>query len=126
MNLITFARQTASAFTLAGKDLKRTDGRPRRSISPKPQIDRNPAVPSPVADIRFGKVAQWPEVDGNRSRCRKCNMTCTVKCSKCEVGLCLNKDRNCFEDFHNHLLVFNHSFLPKNISQAALIFCHFY
>ena len=101
MNLRTFTTKIASAFTLAGKDLKRTVGWPRCSISPKPPVGRNPAVPSPVADIRFDKVAHWPEIDGNRSRCQKCNMACTVNCSKCKVGLYLNNDRNCFKDFHN-------------------------
>ena len=115
INPRTFTTQIASAFTLAGKDPKRTIGWPRRSISPKPPVERNLAVPSPVADIQFDKVAHWPEIDGNRSRCRKCNMTCTVKCSKCKIGLCLNKDKNCFKDFHNSLLVLSHSFVPKNL-----------
>ena len=51
MNLRTFTTQIASAFTLEGKDPKRTVGRPRWSITPKPLVGRNPAVPSPVADI---------------------------------------------------------------------------
>ena len=126
MNLRTFITQIASAFTLAGKDPKRTVRWPRRSISPKPPVGGNPAVPSPMADIPFDKVAHWPEIDGNRSHGRKCNMAWTFKCFKCKVGLCLNKDRHCFKDFHNSLLVFSHSFFPKNIPQAALIFCYFY
>ena len=51
INLRTFTTQIASAFTLAGKDPRRIVGRPRRSISPKPPVGRNPTVPSPVADI---------------------------------------------------------------------------
>ena len=49
-----------------------------------------------------------------------------VKYSKCKIGLCLNKDRDYFKDFHNYLLVYSYSFSPENIPQAALIFCHFY
>ena len=117
MNLRTFATQIASAFTLAGKDPKRIVGRPRRSISPKPLVGRNPAIPSSVADIQIEKTAHWFEIDGNRSCCRKCNITCTVKCSKCKVRLCnitctvkcskckvrlcLSKERNSFKDFQN-------------------------
>ena len=101
INLRTFTTQIDSAFTLAGKDPERLVGRPRHSISPKPPVGRNPAVPLPVADIRFDKVAHWPEIDSNHSHCRKCNMTCTVKCFKCMVGLCLNKNRNSFKDFRN-------------------------
>ena len=71
-------------------------------------------------------MGHWLEIDGNRSHCQKRNMTYTVKYSKCQVGLCLNKDRNFFKDFYNSLLVFSHSFFPKNIPQAALTFCHFY
>ena len=126
MNLRTFTTKIASAFTLAGKDPKRTVGQPRRSISPKPTVRRNPALPSPVADIQLCKVVNWPKIDGNRTHCRKCKMTCTVKCCKCKVGLCLSKERNCFKYFHNLLFVFSDSFLPKNIPQVALIFCHFY
>ena len=126
MNLTTFTTQIASAFTLVDKDPKRTVGRQRHSMSPKPPVGRNPAVTSPMVDIQFGKVTRWPEIDGNRSRCQKCNNTCTVICFKCKVGLCLNKDRHCFKNFHNQLLVFSHSFLPKKMPQAALIFCQFY
>lgn len=64
-------------------------------------MGRNPAVPAPVAEIQFDKVVHWFEVDVNRYRCRKRNMTYTVKCSKCEVGLWLKKDINYFKDFHN-------------------------
>ena len=92
INLRTFTAQIASVFTIEGKDLKRTVGRPRCSISPKPPLGRNPAVPSPVANIRFVKVALWSKIDGNHSRYKKCNITCTVECSKRKVGLCLNKD----------------------------------
>ena len=93
INLRTFTTQIDSAFTLACKDPKTTVARPIRNISLKPPVRRNPAAPSPVADIRFDKVAHWPGIDGNRSRWRKCNMTCTIECSKCKVGLCLKKDR---------------------------------
>ena len=127
MNLRTFTTQIASAFAPAGKDPKTTFGRPKRSISAKLPMGRNTAVQSPVLDIRCDK--KWGiglRLMGNRSHCQKRNMTYTVKYSKCQVGLCLNKDRNFFKDFYNSLLVFSHSFFPKNIPQAALTFCHFY
>ena len=78
-------------ITLAATDTKKTVNQPRHSISPKP----------PVANTQFEKVAHWPEIDRNRSCCQKCNMACTVKCSKCKVGLCFNKKRNCLKDFYN-------------------------
>ena len=101
MNLTTFTTQIGSAFTLVDKDRKRTVGGPRRSISLKLPVGRNPAVTSPMVDIQFDKVTRWPEIDGNRLRSQKCNMACTVICSKCKVGLCLNKERHCFKNFHN-------------------------
>lgn len=118
--------QIVSAFTLVSKDPKRTVGWPRHSISPRKSVGRNQVVSSPVADTQFDKVAHWSEIDGNGCSCRKCNMTCTVKYSKCKIGLCLNKDRDYFKDFHNYLLVYSYSFSPENIPQATLIFCHFY
>ena len=36
-------------------------GCPRRSILPKSPVAKNPAVPSPVADVQYDKVAHWPE-----------------------------------------------------------------
>ena len=55
MNLRTFTTQIASASSSAGKDPKKTFGRPKRSISAKPPMGRNPAVQSPVLDIRCDK-----------------------------------------------------------------------
>ena len=55
MNVRTFTTQIASAFAPAGKDPKKNFGRPKRSIFVKPPMGRNPAVQSPVLDIRCDK-----------------------------------------------------------------------
>ena len=108
MNLITFTKIRVSAFTLAVKDPKRTVGPSRRSISLKTPVGKNTAALSPVTDTKLEKVVHWPEIHGNCCLCWKGNMTSTVKFFKCKVGLCLNKDRNCFKYVHNYLLVFSH------------------
>ena len=82
----------ATSLRFLGKDPERRPGRPKRSLSPTPSVGRKAIIPS---DVRFDKVAHWPELDGGRSRCRKCDMTCTVKC--------LNKDRNCFNPIQDGL-----------------------
>ena len=85
---------------LQNKDPERKPGRAKRSISPTSYVGRKPSVPAPIPSVRYDSASHWPEIDGNRSRCRRCDMTCTVQCSKCGVRLCLNKDRNCFKDYH--------------------------
>ena len=79
MNVRTITTQIASAFTLAGKDPRKTVDWSRRSISAKLPVGRNLVVPLPLADFQCDKVVHWPEIDENRSPCQKCNMTCNVK-----------------------------------------------
>ena len=55
-------------------------------------------------EIRYDKAAHMPE-RVNSLRCAHCSTTKEVhrtiwQCSICNVGLCLNKDRNCFKLFH--------------------------
>ena len=92
--------QIAESLQLQNKDSERKPGRPKGSISPTSYVGWKPSVPAPIPSVRYDSTSHWPEIDGNLSRCRRCDMTCTVKCSKCGVRLCLNKDRNCFKDYH--------------------------
>ena len=95
-----FTAPIAESLQLQNKDPERKPGRPKRSISPTSHVCQKPSMPAPIPSVRYDSTSHWPEIDGNRSRCRRCDMTCTVKCSKCGVQLCLNKDRNCFKDYH--------------------------
>ena len=53
---------------------------------------------------RYDGVNHWPIfVSGiNKTRCKneKCSMKTYWKCSKCNMHLCLNSNRNCFTQYH--------------------------
>lgn len=44
----------------------------------------------------------WPAYEAKRQRCEICprGVFTYVKCDKCKVFLCFNKDRNCFKAYH--------------------------
>ena len=54
-------------------------------------------------DIRKDGIDHLPLWEEKRQRCAMCPGPAAfsyVKCQKCQVWLCLNKDRNCFRKFH--------------------------
>ncbi|KAL3251557.1 hypothetical protein MRX96_055080 [Rhipicephalus microplus] len=52
-------------------------------------------------DVRKDGTQHWPLWNERGTRCKACKGGYTfVSCSKCQVYLCLNKDRNCFTHFH--------------------------
>ena len=61
-----------------------------------------PKVQVPTAAISRDGYAHWPEFNDSRFRCkyRKCALLTYVQCEICNVALCLNKERNCFREFH--------------------------
>ncbi|KAF2889292.1 hypothetical protein ILUMI_16881 [Ignelater luminosus] len=63
---------------------------------------RGPTAYIPPKDIRTDATAHWPQYTNERLRCKKpnCKKLSYVKCSKCGVQLCFNKDSNCFRAFH--------------------------
>ena len=85
----------------------RSLGRPRSCTdgtvtSPEPPKRSKIAV-RPVENVRYDLAEHWPEsVDGKPQRCKleQCHGRSRVRCKKCNVHLCLMKDRNCFEVFH--------------------------
>ena len=77
-------------------------GRPPKRRSTDPILrGKASAVALPVHDIRYDQVGHWPEAVTKKNRCRNCDMTCRMKCSKCKIYLCVLPDRNCFVDFHS-------------------------
>lgn len=56
----------------------------------------------PPQDIRRDQTGHWPVPLENKMRCKypKCTSFTRMKCSKCGVGLCLNRNNNCFLNFH--------------------------
>lgn len=77
-------------------------GRPRLSeIQLIPAKRSRASVPLPEIDVRLDCISHWPRFDDSQNRCRaNCGKKTMIKCSKCNVYLCLVKDRNCFMQFH--------------------------
>lgn len=63
---------------------------------------RSPAKAIPILDIRLYAVGHWPVVESGRQSCKRpnCKGQTVIKCAKCNVHLCLNKNKNCFREFH--------------------------
>jgi hypothetical protein len=56
----------------------------------------------PPKDVRLDSQNHWPVWKEKRTSCKypSCKGYTFVSCEKCSVNLCLNKDKNCFKNFH--------------------------
>lgn len=63
---------------------------------------RGPTKPIPEVEIRRDQTGHFPVVMETRQRCKRpsCKGQTVFKCIKCQVHLCLNKNSNCFMEFH--------------------------
>ncbi|XP_040073039.1 piggyBac transposable element-derived protein 1-like [Ixodes scapularis] len=63
---------------------------------------RGPTSHIPNEDVRTDSTGHWPVVKDTRQRCKKPGRKghTNVMCSQCNAHLCLNKNTNCFFDFH--------------------------
>ncbi|KAJ8929582.1 hypothetical protein NQ314_017719 [Rhamnusium bicolor] len=55
-------------------------------------------------DVRMDGRSHWPLYTKTRQRCKfpTCKYCSQIKCAKCGVYLCLNKNNNCFMKFHTN------------------------
>lgn len=65
---------------------------------------KGPALKPPPKDVRLDSTGHWPVWSEDRLRCKlpNCKGYSYIKCEKCSLTLCLNKDRNCFVSFHTN------------------------
>lgn len=95
-----FIAELSENLMLCGKTRR---GRPA-SLPSSASKKRKLAPKQPQNDVRKDGVGHFPVITTKRLRCKHCspkeNTFSSVICSKCEVTLCLNKERNCFFDFH--------------------------
>lgn len=104
-DLLSFRTSVAQALCMQGKDLsKKKRGRPSSDLERdfERKRHRGPAKAIPAQEVRADAVGHWPVVESSRQRCKlpNCRGQTVIKCSKCNVHLCLNKNNNCFRDFH--------------------------
>lgn len=106
LDLLDFKSEIFSALCKQGKDNPRKRGRPSTDTvdaEHEAKKHRGPAKPIPNFPERKDKVGHWPLATGDRQRCKKpgCTGQSTIMCGKCQVNLCLTKERNCFSSsFH--------------------------
>ena len=74
---------------------------------------KGPKVHMLHVEIRSDNVGHWPIIATVHGRCKyqKCSTLSYVKCEKCNVSLCLNKDRNCFRQIMIELYYFIEKFI---------------
>lgn len=106
-NLLTMSQfRNELAFVLCNKGTSKETKRGRPSTSTledELQSKRKKASPAPPPpkDIRTDGAEHWPTVGGSlRCKYPKCKGYSTISCSKCGVNLCLNKNNNCFVNYH--------------------------
>ncbi|KAG2466262.1 BBS7 protein, partial [Polypterus senegalus] len=90
---------------MQGKDMSRKKrGRPSSDVERdfEKKKHRGPAKATPTMEVCSDAVGHWPVVESERQRCKRpnCKGQTVIKCSKCNVHLCLNKNNNCFREFH--------------------------
>ena len=80
--------------------MKRPVGRPSLdAVEPPTKALR--VQGNPTQDTRKDGVDHMPQWNEKRQRCLNCKTGFSyISCMKCNIWLCLNKDRNCFENYH--------------------------
>ena len=63
---------------------------------------KGPICKMPGVELRLDGRDHLPFVQDNRGRCKMpgCSGIVNTMCRKCEVNLCIGKNRNCFVEFH--------------------------
>lgn len=108
LDSLGFRAEVAEELCLMGKGTENTKkrSRPGNNVSVEKEYQekkkRNATKPIPQSDVRRDQVGHFPVKKEQRQRCKKPN--CGLKTStfyvKCQIHLCLNKNRNCFSEFH--------------------------
>ena len=109
--LVQFTSEVAQSLIANAREVKKKRGRPSLEDSlnestndvnhPQKHRRNAPDILQTPLDIRLDETAHWPIHREDRPRCFLCKEKTRIGCSKCEKGLCLFKDRNCFVAYHN-------------------------
>lgn len=113
-----FQLEVSDSLMKAGKVLRKP-ARPSSSSEPTSSADANNLKHSvkpickkrnlPESDVRYDNVGHWPNFveqtlenkkKDMRRACKLCQEKTAVICDKCDIHLCLLKERNCFKKFH--------------------------
>ncbi|CAH1991171.1 unnamed protein product [Acanthoscelides obtectus] len=106
MPLADFKVAIADALCISGKSvLSRKRGRPSANLEHAylEKTKRGPAAEIPQIEVRkdgIDHLPEWRENERNRCKHPDCKYQSYIYCVKCQLPLCLNKDRNCYLRFH--------------------------
>ena len=98
LKLRDFQSQVANSLRLADRKVERPS---LLATGKKRKLERKQT--NVAIDIWTDGIDHMPLWDKERNRCQLCkdNKFSYIRCIKCNVWLCLNKDRSCFSDFHS-------------------------
>lgn len=104
LSLLDFKIDIAHCLCKENKGGLKRKGRPSQST--ESALDgkkhRRPACPLPPQPVRLDQTNHWPTMVSQKGRCKYpgCKGIVRVKCTKCEVYLCLTSEKNCFVKLH--------------------------
>lgn len=103
MDFLDF-KLTVSDFLLGGPTRKRQRD-PTDDLSEMPTTSHYKPATIPTMDKRLDGYNHWPICDTIKAprccRLKNCSSRSKIRCTKCNVYLCLSKDNHCFYVFHN-------------------------
>ena len=104
LSLSEFKVKIAKSLLYMGKS---ADGKKREKPSFEKEIEAkrrrlNRGLPLPEKDYRYDHIDHWPVRSKERHLCKmpECKAKINTYCTKCKVFLCINYDKNCFQNFH--------------------------
>lgn len=103
--LAKFRADIANCLCNVGIPSSSKRGRPSRELEKNIQAKKQRSATTayiPPKDVRLDACSHWPIHEQIRQRCKmpECKSFSFIKCSKCGLHFCLNKNNNCFVKFH--------------------------
>lgn len=102
MDLLAFRMRLAEQLVYFQTTTKRTTRITLDEVRTKHVRDDKTRESRTEESIRYDEHGHLPKYSENRLRCKleSCNAKSQLFCSKCDVHLCLNKNNNCFFEYH--------------------------
>lgn len=105
MPLAEFREEDAITMCKLGEKTTPKRGRPSTELETEISMKgRKPNVLYiPPKEVRKDETGHWPLWTNTRQRCKLPNYAgkSFITCEKCKLNFCLNKDKNCFKNFHS-------------------------
>lgn len=105
LDLLHFRMHVGESLIKVEQDHNRKRGRPSSLNESSPlTVKRQNVEVRPLDEVRYDNVGHFPEHSGQglplRCKNQNCGGKSRWKCTKCKIHLCLQKEKNCFMNFH--------------------------